>query len=568
MAYATEEILLALVAVSAAAVAWSMPVALAIAGLLIIVTVSYRQTIDAYPSGGGAYTVVKENLGLQAGLVAGAALLIDYTLTVTVSVAAGIQNLSSAWPWLAKHQVGAAAIVILLLGSLNRRGIRETSNLFAVPTYFFVFSMFFMIIVGGFRIMTGQTPAVAPVIHETYPAIPIFLILRAFSAGCTALTGIEAISDGVPTFLPPQQKNAKRTLTWMAIILGSLFIGLTVLAHLYGAMPRDGHTLISSLARNVFGENIFYYVIQIATALILLLAANTAYSDFPRVCSLLAKDRFLPRQLVGVGDRLAFSNGILGLNILAVLLIFFFDCNTHHLMPLYAVGVFCSFTLSQLGMVKYHLKNRDPGYLRSMFFNGMGALTTGVVLLIIAVTKFFGGAWVVLALVPICVIVFLKTNDHYRAVGEELSLEKVNEVPRLQKIRHTVIVPISGIHRGVIDALRYAISISKDVRACYVEINPETTERVKDEWQKWAPHIPFVVLKSPYRSVITPLLEYIDDVEKLTNDELITIVIPEFVTARWWHQVLHNQTAFMIRAALMFRRRKVVTSVRYHLRDT
>ena len=568
VAYATEEMLIPLAAFSIAATAWTLPVAFAIVGLLIIVTASYRQTIDAYPNGGGAYIVAKENLGVNAGLVAGASLLIDYALTVAVSVAAGVENLASAWPFLANHREGTAAVIILSMGLLNRRGIRETSNLFAIPTYFFIFSVITMIVIGFLKIISGEAILVEPIIPETYTVIPMILVLRAFASGCAALTGVEAISDGVSTFLPPAQRNAKITLMWMAGILGAMFIGLTALAHVYGISHQHGETLISSLARTVYGNGLAYYGVQIATAAILFLAANTAYSDFPRVCSFLAKDRYLPRQLASVGDRLAFSNGILGLNILAVVLIFIFNGHTHQLIPLYAVGVFLSFTLSQLGMVRYHLKNRARGFQGAMLFNGVGALTTATVLGVVIWTKFLGGAWMVIALLPLLVIFFKKIHHHYISVGEELSLESVKEIPKLQKIRHTVIVPISGIHRGVIDALRYAVSISKDVRACYVEINPATTERVKAEWQEWAPQIPFVVLKSPYRSVIAPLLEYVDDVEKTTQDELITVVIPEFVTAKWWHQVLHNQTAFMIRAALMFKRRKVVTSVRYHLRDT
>jgi hypothetical protein len=354
----------------------------------------------------------------------------------------------------------------------------------------------------------------------------------------------------------------------MSVILGFLFLSITLLSHVYGVIPKEGETAVSLLARSVFGDGFFYYIVAGSTALILILAANTSYADFPRLSSLLAKDRYLPRQLASVGDRLVFSNGILGLSLSAVLLIILFKGDTHHLIPLYAVGVFLSFTLSQGGMVLHHIREKEPGWIRSCFFNLLGAVTTFVVLVVIASTKFLMGAWMVVLFIPILVFIFTRIHRHYLAVGRELSL--VGQMPpqKLDPVKHTVIVPISGIHRGVIDALRYAISISKDVRACYVEIDSATTERMQSEWKKWAHEVPFVVLRSPYRSVIAPLLEYLDDVEQTSNGEMITVIIPEFVTKKWRHQILHNQTALLIRTALLFRRGKVVTSVRYHLRET
>ncbi|MCM2276868.1 MAG: APC family permease [Oligoflexia bacterium] len=568
VAYATEEILIPLALVGVAALAYSVPISLAIVILIAIVTLSYRQTIEAYPGGSGAYFVVKENLGVRAGLVAGAALLIDYTLTVAVSVAAGVENIASAVPFFQAHKEAMGAIIILMIMFFNLRGVRESASIFALPTYLFILSFLILIAVGIWKLATGAAVPEAPLIHETYPVIPTILLLRAFSSGCAALSGIEAISDGVSLFRPPMQKNAKITLVWMAVILSTLFLGITSLSHIYGVIPHEHETAVSVLGRKIFGESFFYYVLQGSTAMILILAANTAYSDFPRLSSFLAKDRFLPRQLASLGDRLVFSNGILGLSLAAAFLIFIFKGDTHHLIPLYAVGVFLSFTLSQAGMVRHHLRKREKGWVGSIFFNLTGAMTTFVVLVVIASTKFAAGAWMVILLIPIFVIIFMRINAHYLEVGKQLSLIGQEAPPRLEPIKHTVIVPISGIHRGVIDALRYALSISNDVRACYVEIDPETTERVKAEWKKWAREIPFVVLKSPYRSVIAPLLDYIDDVEQTTHDEMLTVVIPEFVTAKWWQQVLHNQTAFLIRAALMFRRRKVVTSVRYHLKGT
>ncbi len=568
VAYATEEILIPLAAFSTLAMSWSIPIASGIAALLMILTASYRQTIDAYPGGGGAYIVAKENLGTQAGLIAGASLLIDYVLTVSVSVAAGVENLGSAFPALVEHKVFVDALIVLLIALFNLRGIRESASIFAIPTYLFIVSFIILILSGTWQILTGT--AVSLPVETTFalPAVPVFLVLRAFSSGCSALTGIEAISNGIPVFRAPAPNNAKITMAWMSSILGVLFLGITFLAHFYGIRPVEGQTAVSLLARSVFGSGGFYYFVTASTAMILILAANTSYADFPRLSSLLAKDRFLPRQLASVGDRLVFSNGILGLSFAAIFLLVIFNGETHHLIPLYAVGVFLSFTLSQSGMVLHHLREREPGWQKSIVYNFLGAVTTLVVLAVIATTKFKSGAWMVILLIPSLVFVFNRIHRHYLAVGKELSLMDQVPGPQLEPLKHTVIVPISGIHRGVIEALRYALSISHDVRACYVEIDSATTERMQREWKKWAHEIPFVVLKSPYRSVISPLIQYIDDVEQTTHGDVITVIIPEFVTSKWWHQVLHNQTAFLIRAALLFKRGKVVTSVRYHLKDT
>lgn len=568
VAYATEEILIPLAAFSTMAVNWSIPIAFGIGILLVIVTVSYRQTIDAYPGGGGAYIVAKENLGTYAGLVAGASLLIDYVLTVSVSVASGVENIASAFPVLNDHKEILGVLIIFVIMLFNLRGVRESASVFAFPTYLFIFSFIGLIGMGVWKMAVGDFHPVASIAHQTYPIVPLFLVMRAFSSGCAALTGVEAISNGIPVFRVPSQKNAKITMVWMSTILGTLFLSITFLCHLYGVVPKEGETAVSLLAHAIFQDGPFYYLLQGSTALILILAANTSYADFPRLSSLLAKDRFLPRQLASLGDRLVFSNGILGLSLAAMLLIVLFQGETHLLIPLYAVGVFLSFTLSQGGMVLHHLREREKGWYRSLFFNLIGALTTLCVLGVIAFTKFLLGAWMVVLLIPILVFVFTRINVHYLAVGKELSLVGQTPPERLQPIKHTVIVPISGIHRGVIDALRYAMSISNDVRACYVELDSAATERIQVEWKKWAREIPFVVLKSPYRSVITPLLEYLDDVEETTQGEMITVIIPEFVTSKWRHQILHNQTAFLIRTALLFRKGKVVTSVRYHLKGT
>jgi hypothetical protein len=419
--------------------------------------------------------------------------------------------------------------------------------------------------VGAWKISRGEVTPSAPIIHEIYPEIPILLLLRSFASGCAALTGVEAISNGVTVFREPSQKNAKTTLFWMSFILGSLFLGITLLAHVYGIVPKEGETAVSLLARAIFGEKGFYYVVQASTALILFLAANTSYADFPRLASLLAKDRFLPRQLASLGDRLVFSNGILGLSISATFLIIFFKGDTHHLIPLYAVGVFLSFTLSQIGMVIHHLKKKEKGWLKSLIFNALGGLTTFIVLIVIGYTKFIHGAWMVIVFIPILVFLFFQIHRHYNTVAKQLSSSALATPKGLEPVKHTAIVPVSGIHPGVMDALRYAISISRDVRACYVELDSTSTDRIKEQWKKWAPEVPLVILRSPYRSVIGPILEYVDDVEKITHDDTITLIIPEFVTSKWYHQFLHNQTAFLLRAALRMRKGKIVTSVRYHL---
>ena len=565
VAYATEEVLIPLSLFSLSAVAWSLPIALAIAFLLVVVTISYRQTIDAYPGGGGAYTVAKENLGTNAGLVAGAALLIDYILTVAVSTAAGVENVTAAIPFLLPHKVAIGVLVIGLITIMNLRGLRESASIFALPTYLFIGSFVIMIGAGCYRVAMGLDPQVAPVIHETYPQIQVFLLLRAFASGCSALTGIEAISNGIPVFEKPAQKNAKTTMLWMSTILGGLFLGITLLAHVYGIVPKEGETAVSLLATAIFGKSFFYYFVQGTTALILVLAANTSYADFPRLASLLSKDKFLPRQLGSLGDRLVFSNGILGLSLTAIVLIIIFQGETHHLIPLYAVGVFLSFTLSQSGMVVHHLRTRHQGWQKSIVFNAAGAFTTLVVLLVIGSTKFLSGAWMVILLIPLFVLLFRQIRAHYVFTAKQLMSETKRDFRPVQSMKHTAIVPISGIHPGVLDAVRYAVSISKDPRACYVELNSEATTRLKEQWRRVMPDVPLIVLQSPYRSVIKPILDYIAVVEAETSDDVITVIIPEFVTRRWFHKFLHNQTAIVLYAALRGKRGIVVTSVRHHL---
>ena len=561
-AYATEEILLALSAGGAAALVWGLPVAFAVAGLLAIVAISYRQTIYAYPSGGGAYIVAKENLGVGPGLVAGAALLVDYVLTVAVSIAAGVAAITSAFPSLYEHRVALGISLVAFITLANLRGVRESGALFAPPTYLFIFSVAALLLVAFFRInVLGMTAAPTPALEAAEP-ITIFLLLRAFSSGCTALTGVEAISNAIPAFRAPESKNAAITLAWMATILGSLFLGITLVAHRLNLVPKPEETILSQLAHAIFGSGALYYTVQVATAMILVLAANTSFADFPRLASFLARDGFLPRQLANRGDRLVFSNGIIVLGLLASLLLVIFQGQTHAIIPLYAVGVFLSFTLSQFGMVYHWYANQVPGWQAKMLVNLTGGVTTGVVTAVVAGTKFMHGAWVVVVLIPLLVTSFYGVRNHYRFVAKELSLEGYRAK---SPAGHAVVVLISGVHRGVVEALEYARALSSNVTALSVEIDAKATERLRDRWRQWGMGIPLTVLKSNYRSVVKPLLDYLDDIREKNPDQIVTVVLPEFIASRWWHHLLHNQTAFLIKGALLFRPGVIVTSVPHHL---
>jgi amino acid transporter len=565
VAYATEEILLVLVLAGSAFLSWSLPIAITIVCLLFLVVFSYRETIYEYPSGGGAYVVAKDNLGPKAGLVAGSALLIDYILTVAVSIASGTAALASAFPSLSDHRIMLSLVAIGVVMLANLRGINESAKIFMFPTYAFIFSVLCMIVMGFYKLQNGTYSVEPPPVLPAQNEFTLFLLLRAFSSGCTAMTGIEAVSNGVPVFGPPKSKNAAITLVVMATILAAMFVGITYLADVHGVVPSPNETVISQVARAIFGASPAYYFLQFMTMGILVLAANTSFADFPRLASILAKDRYLPRQFASMGDRLVFSNGIVILGALSGLLIVLFKANTHALIPLYAVGVFLSFTLSQGGMVRFRLKNRKPGWLPHLVINFIGMVATAIVMMIFVVTKFTHGAWLITLLIPIFIYLFQKIYDHYLSVGKQLSLIGVDPVEFKECPKHTVLLPISGIHKGVLEALRYARSIAEDVRAVYVEIDSTQTERMTEEWRKWGQGVPLVVLKSPYRSIMAPFLKYVDEVEDLHQDDIVTVIIPEFVTARWWQNLLHNQTALLIRAALTFKRRKVVTSVRYHL---
>jgi amino acid transporter len=564
VAYATEEILRVLMIGGAAALSLATPVGVVISLLLLIVAFSYRQTIFAYPSGGGAYLVAKDNLGDTPALVAAAALLIDYTLTVAVSIAAGVAALTSAFPSLHVSRVELALIFMGLLAVGNLRGIRESGRIFSVPTYFFIAGILMLLGVGVWRALTGGlTPvpdhAAALPVHE----LGLFAVLTAFANGCTAMTGVEAVSNGVPAFRKPESRNAASTLVVMAALGVTMFMGITLLAHAYQVVPNDTETVVSQIARAVFGGRGWtYYTVQAGTMLILILAANTAYADFPRLASIVSRDRYLPRQFMNQGDRLAFSNGIVVLSTCAGILLVLFGGDTHALIPLYMIGVFVSFTLSQFGMVIHWRKTREAGWRTSALINGFGAIVTAIVLCIVATTKAAEGAWIIILLIPALVLVFRATRQHYDHVASQLSLRDFTPLPKLKNV---VLLPLSGVHRAVLHALHYAHTLSDDVRALYVATDPQSLAVVKADWEQWGEGVPLVVLESPYRSVLEPLVSYIDDLEASEPEAYVTIVLPEFVPARWWQHLLHNQRALILKGTLLFRPNTVVTNVPFHL---
>jgi amino acid transporter len=565
VAYATDFILATLVVAGVGAFVYAIPISLVIATLLAIVAFSYRQTIHAYPTGGGAYIVAKENIGPSAGLIAAASLLVDYTLTVAVSISAGVLAITSAAPQLDPYRITMCLAFLTVLTVGNLRGIRESGNIFAVPTYFFVFSIALLILAGLYRYVTG---AVVPIEAPLPPnagqhPMTTFLLLTAFANGCTAMTGVEAVSNGVPAFHPPEAKNASATLIAMATLAIAMFVGITMLAHVYKVVPNASESGISQLGRAVFGgPNILYYLLQAGTTLILVLAANTAYADFPRLASIVSRDRYLPRQFMNQGDRLGFSNGILVLSAFAAILIIAFGGDTQSLLPLYMIGVFVSFTLSQAGMVIHWRTSRERGWTTSAAINGFGAIVTGIVLIIVTVTKTLEGAWIVLLLIPMIVALFKATRRHYDHVASQLTLRGYAPQPR---VHNTVIIPVGGMQRAVVEALRYAETLSDDVRAIYVDVNVAQAEQLRKDWVEWGGRVTLVVLSSPFRSLMEPLLEYIKRVAAEKTDDYVTVILPEFVPARWWQHLLHNQTSLLIKGALLFRKNIVVTSVPFHL---
>ncbi|WP_096595091.1 amino acid permease [Calothrix sp. NIES-2098] len=570
VAYATEEILLVLVAAGSGALGLSLPIAIAIIILLGIVVLSYRQTIRAYPKGGGSYIVARENLGIYPGLVAGGSLMIDYILTVTVSISAGTAALTSAIPALRPFTVSLCLIFIFLLMLANLRGVKESGRIFMIPTYGFIASIFVLIGIGLFKHAIGEEVAAYPPI-PVHEGLSLFFILRAFSAGCTALTGVEAISDGVLAFKEPEWKNARITLIYLGVILGLMFIGITYLSNMYHLVPEEGQTVVSLLGREILGNGPFYYFVQIVTLLVLLLAANTSYADFPRLCYFLARDGFLPRQLALLGDRLVYSNGIILLSICAGILVIIFKGQVNAVIPLYAVGVFTSFTLSQAGMVRHWFQSRESNWRASALMNGLGAIATAVVLGVIISTKFLLGAWLVVVAIPVVVALFITIRQHYEHVAERLSVQDMaprSYIPRPKPtvVTHPAVVVVGQLNRGTVEALDYARTIADEIVAVHVDINGSTDrEKLQSKWRQLESDIPLEIIDSPYRSVIEPIVDFVAQFEERHPDVFTTIVIPAFVTRNWWEGLLHNQTTLFLKTALRAKKSRVVSTVRYYL---
>lgn len=585
-AYATQEMLVILMVLGSDAYNYVFPLSIGIVLLLGIVTLSYEQTVHAYPNGGGAYIVTRDNIGILPSKIAAAALLTDYILTVAVSISSGVAQIVSAIPSLFEHRVWIAVGLVGFIMLVNLRGIKESGKTFAIPTYFFIVVMGLTVGVGLVRYLFGSLGIVAdpPPLETLHIAqgVGLFLILRAFASGTAALTGIEAIADGIPAFREPRSKHAGTTLIIMSLILGSLMLSISFLAAHIQAVPSESETVISQLARTAFdGRGFLYGAVIVATTVILIMAANTSFADFPRLSAITANDGLLPRQLTYRGSRLVYSRGIVLLALLAMMLIIVFQASVTRLIPLYAVGVFLSFTFSQAGMAHRwwkighlnpgeELKERasvlrfDRNWLVKMIINGFGAFCTGVVMIIFAATKFVDGAWVVIVIIPLLVLMFSGIQRHYRNLAARLSMDNYGAPPRIA--RHRVILPISGVHRGTLAALRYARTLSDDITAVHVSIDPQEADRVRQKWETWGDGRRLVILESPYRLFVEPLLEYIDEIDMQRQpNEIITIVVPEFVPRHWWSTLLHTQTAVALRLALLFHKDIVITSVPYQV---
>ena len=565
VAYATEEILLVLILAGTAALAWSIPVSLAILFLVIVLTISYRQIIYEYPEGGGAYIVARSNLGEMPALIAAAALMIDYVLTVAVSVAAGVAAITSAIPELFARREALGLISIAFIVVVNLRGTRESGKFFAIPTYFAIGALGLMVLIGTFRSFTNgvaMLPLSSPAGGDL-ENLSLFLILRSFAAGCAAVTGMEVISNGVKAFRSPESENAARTMVWMSVILGSLFMGISWMAYHYGIMAKEDETVVSQLARLTFGTGVIYYTIQVGTMMLLVLAANSAFAGFPHLASILARDGFMPHQMATFGDRLVFSNGIIILGFFACLLLVVFQGDTHALIPLYAIGVFVSFTLSQAGMVRRWLVKKGLHWRKKLVVNGIGAVTTGIATVIIAVTKFMQGAWIVFLLVAALIMIFRGIRRHYKAVAEQVMLTRDARPPRPR--RNLVLIPIGAVNKAVVRAVDYARSRGGEVRAVLIDVDKEETAVVEIKWAQWGCGVPLIVLPSPYRSILGALLDYVEENLDKDPDCWITVVLPEILPARWWQNILHNQRALLLKGALLFKDRVVLTDVPFHL---
>ncbi|WP_426452189.1 APC family permease [Paenibacillus sp. S-38] len=566
VAYGPEQILIVLMTLGAVAFWYSLPIAVGVLILLTALILSYRQIIFAYPHGGGAYVVSKENLGTYPGLIAGGSLLVDYILTVAVSVSAGTDAITSAFPSLHTHTVLIATVFVIFITILNLRGVTESASILAYPVYLFVLALFILIGVGLLHISAGEVPAGlhAP-LGTPVAGISLFLLLRAFASGSSALTGVEAISNAIPNFQDPAPKNAAKTLTAMGLLLALLFSGIVYLAYYYGVMPRPDVTVVSEIAEVTFGRNFMYYFIQGTTALILILAANTGYSAFPLLAVNLAKDKFIPRMFTIRGDRLGYSNGIIILGVLSILLIVVFKGQTEHLIPLYAVGVFIPFTLSQTGMMMKWIREKPEGWAVKLLINSAGALISLLVTIMFFLTK-FTQIWPVLIFLPLIVYLFYRIRRHYEAVGDQLRLSTCE--PALTVEGNVMILPVAGMTHVVENSLNYVKSLHPhQIIAVHVPFEREEEAEFEEKWKKWQPDVRLVSLHSPYRSIIHPLTKFIDTVQRKAAESnyQVTVVIPQFIPKKGWHNILHNQSSLLIRAHLLYRRNVIVTTVPYHL---
>jgi len=581
-AYATEEIIRAfmLIGIGTAALTYSLPISIAIAGLLAIVAFSYRQICIAYPSGGGSYSVSKANFGKVASLVAASALMIDYSLTVAVSTSSAVEQISSAVPAVGPISVyvGVGAIFLIMIGNL--RGLRESGNIFAIPTYLFLGSALLMIGIGTFRIVVlGESRAPSPeeiaALDNTTQAVGILILLRAFASGAVALTGTEAIATGVPAFRPPESKNAATTLMAMAGILAVLFVGITFLATNFAVFPVDEpvkKTVVAQVAGIVYGgDSIGFYLFQAFTALLLFLAANTSFAAFPRLAAVLASDGFMPRQFSYRGDRLAFSAGIIILALIAMALVVIFGGHTHALIPLYAVGVFIDFTISQSGMVRHWLRHKVRGWRYRIMINAVGAVLTGIVAIVVTSVKFVDGAYLVIILIPVLVSIMYFINRQYSASRRELRVRDdiVFQAPHREE---RVVVPIPGMNRAVVQAVNVARSIADDVRAVFITDEPEDADALRKQWERQMPGVPLVVVESPYRALVGPLEAYLDVLDAAWPPDkeapVTFVVLPEYVARRWWERILYNQSVKRLRSSLLGRPHTVVVNVPYRREDT
>lgn len=567
VAYGTEQILIVLATISAIAFWYSVPIAVGVLFLLAALIISYRQIIFSYPHGGGAYVVSKENLGENAGLIAGGSLLVDYILTVAVSVSAGTDAITSAFQTLHPYTVFIACILVVVITLLNLRGLTESATILSYPVYLFVLAIFILIGTGIYRIITGHT--MVPMHHAAIGApvqgITLFLLLRAFASGCSALTGVEAISNAIPNFKNPAPNNAAKTLILMGSLLALLFSGITFLAYYYGIAPKADETVVSQIARETFGRNYLYFLVQGTTALILVLAANTGFSAFPLLAFNLARDKYMPRMFTIRGDRLGYSNGIVSLGIASILLIIAFHGQTEHLIPLYAVGVFIPFTLAQTGMIIKWIRTKPAGWIAKLSANFIGALITLTVLLIFFITK-FGQVWFVFIFLPLIVLFFHRIHTHYEAVGEQLRIDEEHKAIPVEG--NVIIVPVAGITKVVENSINYAKSLTDQIFAVYVSFDREDEKRFEEKWQNWQPDVRLVTLQSHYRSVLQPLSKFIDTVQNKAseNNYQVTVLIPQFITKKSWHNILHNQSSLLIRAYLIFKKNVIVSTLPYHFK--